>query len=168
MKPLILGLTATSLTALFGARRLPNRTQDGGRSGGAQRRGTGGANPNVTKYAPTELDRARKLLINAEGSAEQKGATDKVTSALRLSGHQMARIAEQRAHEQVAVARIKAGETDGSRSCCRRARTKPSRPKALPSRRATKRRTRRRNSPRPQAESQRLPQQMENLQAAQT
>ena len=33
------------------------------------------ADPNVTKYAATELDRARKLLINAEGAAKEKGAT---------------------------------------------------------------------------------------------
>src|SRR6187402_3052343 len=35
------------------------------------------ADPNVAKYAPTELDRARKLLANAEGAAKEKGGKDK-------------------------------------------------------------------------------------------
>ncbi len=70
------------------------------------------ADPNVAKYAPTELDRARKLLVNAEGAAKSKSPTDKVTSQYAYLATQMARIAEQRAHEQVATAHIKAGETE--------------------------------------------------------
>ena len=70
------------------------------------------ADPNVTKYAPTELDRARKLLINAEGAAKEKGAKDTTAAHYAYLATQMARIAEQRAHEQVAIARIKAGETE--------------------------------------------------------
>ncbi|MEO8062097.1 MAG: OmpA family protein [Pseudomonadota bacterium] len=66
--------------------------------------------PTVSKYAPTELDRARKLLINAEGSAKQHGANDPNASHYAYLATQMARIAGQRAHEQVATARIKAGE----------------------------------------------------------
>lgn len=70
------------------------------------------ANPNVAKYAPTELDRARKLLVNAQGSAEEKGVKDPTTSHYAYLASQMARIAEQRANEQVAVAKIKSGETE--------------------------------------------------------
>ena len=70
------------------------------------------ADPNVTKYAPTELDRARKLLINAEASAKEKGANDKTASHYAYLTTQMARIAQQRAQEQVAITRIKAGETE--------------------------------------------------------
>jgi outer membrane protein OmpA-like peptidoglycan-associated protein len=70
------------------------------------------ADPNVAKYAPTELDRARKLLVNAQGSAEAKGVKDVTTAHYAYLAEQMARIAEQRAHEQVAIARIKAGETE--------------------------------------------------------
>lgn len=70
------------------------------------------SDPNVTKYAPTELDRARKLLVNAEGAAKEKGANDKVASHYAYLATQMARIAEQRAHEQVAMNRIKQGETE--------------------------------------------------------
>jgi outer membrane protein OmpA-like peptidoglycan-associated protein len=70
------------------------------------------ADPNVAKYAPTELDRARKLLVNAQGSAEEKGVKDVTTAHYAYLAEQMARIAEQRAHEQVAIARIKAGETE--------------------------------------------------------
>lgn len=70
------------------------------------------ADPNVTKYAPVELDRARKLLVNAEGSAKEKGAKDKTAAHYAYLTTQMARIAQQRAQEQAAVTRIKAGETE--------------------------------------------------------
>jgi outer membrane protein OmpA-like peptidoglycan-associated protein len=70
------------------------------------------ADPNVTKFAPTELDRARKLLINAEGSAKEKGAKDKTAAHYAYLATQMARISQQRAQEQVATARVKAGETE--------------------------------------------------------
>ena len=70
------------------------------------------SNPNVTKFAPTELDRARKLLVNAEGAAKDKGPNDKVTSHYAYLTTQVARIAEQRAHEQVAIATVKSGETE--------------------------------------------------------
>jgi outer membrane protein OmpA-like peptidoglycan-associated protein len=70
------------------------------------------ANPNVAKYAPTELDRARKLLVNAQGSAEGKGVKDPNTAHYAYLASQMAHIAEQRAQEQVATARIKSGESE--------------------------------------------------------
>jgi outer membrane protein OmpA-like peptidoglycan-associated protein len=70
------------------------------------------ADPNVAKYAPTELDRARKLLTNAEASAKDKGAKDKTASHYAYLATQMARISQQRAQEQVATARVKAGETE--------------------------------------------------------
>lgn len=70
------------------------------------------ADPNVTKYAPTDLDRARKLLINAEGAAKERGANDKVAAHYAYLTTQTAHIAEQRAHEQLAIARVKAGETE--------------------------------------------------------
>lgn len=70
------------------------------------------ADPGVSKFAPTELDRARKLLTNAEGSAKEKGGKDKITAHYAYLATQMARIAEQRANEQQAVARVKAGEVE--------------------------------------------------------
>ncbi len=70
------------------------------------------SDPNVAKYAPTELDRSRKLLVNAEGAAKERGGNDKVASHYAYLTTQMARVAEQRAHEQVAMARVKAGETE--------------------------------------------------------
>jgi len=70
------------------------------------------ADPNVAKFAPTELDRARKLLVNAEGAAKEKGAKDKTASHYAYLATQMARISQQRAQEQVATARVKAGETE--------------------------------------------------------
>jgi len=68
--------------------------------------------PNIARYAPTELDRARKLLVNAEGAASEKGANDKAASHYAYLTKQMARIAEQRAREQMAITHIKAGETE--------------------------------------------------------
>src|SRR6187399_2687579 len=113
MKRLILGLTATSLTALLTLSACQTAPKDGGLLPDARNAvAHAEQDPNVTKYAPTELDRARKLLINAEGAAKDKGATDKVTSHYAYLATQMARIAEQRAHEQVAMARIKSGETE--------------------------------------------------------
>jgi outer membrane protein OmpA-like peptidoglycan-associated protein len=70
------------------------------------------SDPNVSKYAPTELDRARKLLINAESSAKDKGAKDKTAAHYAYLATQMARISQQRAQEQVATAQVKAGETE--------------------------------------------------------
>ena len=70
------------------------------------------SNANVTRYAPTELDRARKLLVNAEGAAKERGADDKVASHYAYLATQVARVAEQRASEQLATARVKAGETE--------------------------------------------------------
>lgn len=70
------------------------------------------ADSSVTRYSATELDRARKLLVNAEGAARERGATDKVAAHYAYLATQMARIAEQHAHEQAAIARIKAGETE--------------------------------------------------------
>jgi len=70
------------------------------------------ADPNVSKYAPAELDRARKLLINAEGAAREKGGKNEAAAHYAYLTTQMARIAGQRAQEQVALKRIKAGETE--------------------------------------------------------
>jgi outer membrane protein OmpA-like peptidoglycan-associated protein len=70
------------------------------------------SNADVTRFAPTELERARRLLTNAEGAAKERGAADKVTAQYAYLATQMARIAEQRSHQQVAMARVKAGETE--------------------------------------------------------
>jgi len=68
--------------------------------------------PNVSKYSAGELDRARKLLVNAQGANQQKGPDDKITVQYAYLATQMAHVAEQRAQEQAAVARIKAGEVE--------------------------------------------------------
>ena len=68
--------------------------------------------PNVNKYAPTELQRARALLADAEAVAKKKGVNDVAATHDAYSATLVARIAQQRAGEQVAVARIKAGETE--------------------------------------------------------
>jgi outer membrane protein OmpA-like peptidoglycan-associated protein len=68
------------------------------------------ADPNVAKYAPKELERARNLLTNAEGNAKEKGTKDPNTAHYAYLATQVAHIAEQRAHELVAMDRVKAGE----------------------------------------------------------
>ncbi|HEV8442583.1 MAG TPA: OmpA family protein [Steroidobacteraceae bacterium] len=70
------------------------------------------SSPDVGKYSAAELDRARKLLVNAQGAAEQKGANDKITAQYAYLATQMAHIAEQHAREQVAMARVKAGDVE--------------------------------------------------------
>jgi outer membrane protein OmpA-like peptidoglycan-associated protein len=69
------------------------------------------SDPNIAKYAPIELDRSRKLLANAEGVALGEHHSTAEAAHYAYLAAQMARIAEQRAHEQVALARIQAGET---------------------------------------------------------
>jgi len=70
------------------------------------------ADANVSKYAPTELQRARGLLTNAESSAKGKGTTSPETANYAYLAMQMAHIAEQRAQEQVAMERVKSGEVE--------------------------------------------------------
>jgi len=70
------------------------------------------SDPNVAKYSANDLDKARKMLTNAESSVKSKGAADKEGTHYAYLATQLAHIAEQRAHEQVALARIKQGETE--------------------------------------------------------
>lgn len=112
------------------------------------------ADPNVAKYAPTELDRARKLLINAEGAAKEKGAKDKAAAHYAYLATQMARISQQRAQEQVATARVKAGDTE--------------RQKILLAARENEVDEAKTQAHQAQAESQRLAALLENMQASQT
>ena len=116
--------------------------------------GAAEADPNVTKYAPTELDRARKLLLNAEGVAKEKGAKDKTADHYAYLATQMARISQQRAQEQAAIARVKAGETE--------------RQKILLAARESEVDVAKAETHQAQAESQRLAALLENMQASQT
>jgi outer membrane protein OmpA-like peptidoglycan-associated protein len=112
------------------------------------------SDPNVTKYASAELDRARKLLVNAEDAAKEKGAKDKTAAHYAYLATQMARISQQRAQERVATARVKAGETE--------------RQKILLTARENEVGEARAQTQQAQAETQRLAAQLENLQASQT
>jgi outer membrane protein OmpA-like peptidoglycan-associated protein len=73
---------------------------------------TAESNPNVAKYAPSELDRARKLLANAEGASKEGRSNEATMSHYAYLATQTAHTAEQRAQEQVATARIKQGEVE--------------------------------------------------------
>ena len=126
------------------------------------------ADPNVTKYSPTELDRARKLLINAEGAAKEKGANDKTASHYAYLTTQMARIAEQRAHEQVAMARIKAGETERQKILLSARENEANQAVAQAQAAQADAQALRSQAAQAQAENQRLAAQLENMQASQT
>jgi outer membrane protein OmpA-like peptidoglycan-associated protein len=107
---LIAAAVASTLLALAGCATAPktNATLEAARAAVQQAE----SDANVSKYAPTELDRARKLLVNAEGAAKENGANDKEASHYAYLATQFARIAGQRAQEQVATARIKSGEVE--------------------------------------------------------
>jgi outer membrane protein OmpA-like peptidoglycan-associated protein len=169
MKRLILSFTATSLTALFALSACQTAPQDGGLLPDARNAvAHAEQDPNVTKYAPTELDRARKLLINAEGSAKDKGATDKVASHYAYLATQMARIAEQRANEQVAMARIRSGETERQQILLAARENEASQAKADAAQARNEAQNAQAQLAQQQAESQRLAAQMQDLQASQT
>jgi outer membrane protein OmpA-like peptidoglycan-associated protein len=70
------------------------------------------SDPNVARYAPAEMDRAHKLLAHAEGSAKERGAHDEAATHYAYLAMQVARIAEQRANEQLAIARVTAAEIE--------------------------------------------------------
>jgi outer membrane protein OmpA-like peptidoglycan-associated protein len=126
------------------------------------------ADPNVAKYAPTELDRARKLLANAEGAAKEKGAKDKSSAHYAYLATQMARISQQRAQEQVATARIKAGETERQKILLAAREADANNALAQAQQARGEAQNAQAQVQQAQAESQRLAAQLENMQAAQT
>ena len=126
------------------------------------------ADPNVARYAPTELDRARKLLINAEDAAKTKSAKDPVAAHYAYLTTQMARIAQQRSQEQLATTRIKAGETERQKILLSARETEANQALAQAQVAKADAENARNDVARAQAESQRLAAQLENLQASQT
>jgi outer membrane protein OmpA-like peptidoglycan-associated protein len=126
------------------------------------------SDPNVTKYAPTELDRARKLLVNAEGAAKEKGAKDKVAAHYAYLTTQMARISQQRAQEQQAIAHIKAGETERQKVLLSARENEANQAIAQAKAAQADAQNAKADAQSAQAESQRLAAQLENLQASQT
>jgi outer membrane protein OmpA-like peptidoglycan-associated protein len=169
MKRLIPGLTATSLVAMLALSACQTAPKDGGLLPDARNAvAHAEQDPNVTRYAPTELDRARKLLINAEGSAKDKGPTDKVAAHYAYLATQMARIAEQRAHEQVAIARIKSGETERQQILLSARENELNAAKQLVTQARSEAQNAQAQLAQQQAESERLAAQMEDLQASQT
>jgi len=126
------------------------------------------ADSNVTKYAPTELDQARKLLINAEGAAKEKGATNVNTSHYAYLATQMAHIAEQRANEQVAVARLKAGEVERQKILLSARENETQQAQAVAMQARSELQNAQAQAAQAQQEAQRLAAQLENVQASQT
>jgi outer membrane protein OmpA-like peptidoglycan-associated protein len=68
------------------------------------------ADPGVAKLAASELERARTLLAEAEHS--MAGRHEAMATHYAYLATQTARIAEQRAREQIAMARVQAGELE--------------------------------------------------------
>jgi outer membrane protein OmpA-like peptidoglycan-associated protein len=169
MKRLLVGITATSMTALLALAACQTAPKDSGMLTDARNAvAHAEADPNVTRYAATELDRARKLLINAEGAAKEKGADDKVAAHYAYLATQMARISEQRAHEQVAMARIKDGDVERQKILLEARENEVNRAKADATMAQNVAQNAQAELARQQAESQRLAAQMEELQASQT
>src|SRR3954468_13617439 len=110
IRPLTLGTLLTTALAITGCETAPPTS--GAVEQARQAVSTAESDPNVSKYAPTELQRARTLLTNAEGSVKENGAKDPGAAHYAYLSTQMAHVAEQRAHEQVAIARLQAGETE--------------------------------------------------------
>ena len=157
---------ASALLALAGCETAPK--DDGqlvqARSAVAQAE----ADPNVARYAATELDRARKLLINAESAAKDKGARHETSAHYAYLATQVARIAEQRAHEQLAVERIKAGEGERQKILLSARENEAQDAKAAAEQARNETLNAQSQVAQAQAEKQQLAAQLENLQAAQT
>jgi len=124
--------------------------------------------PNVSRYAATELGRARTMLTNAESSAKEKGAKNPIASHYAYLATQMARIAEQRAHEQVAIARIKEGETERQKILLAARESEATRAQAAAQQARAESQNAQAQAAQAQAEAQRLAAQLENVQASQT
>lgn len=170
---LIAAAVAASLFALQGCETAPksNATLDAARAAVQAAE----SDPNVSKYAPTEIARARSLLVNAEGAAKGNGADDKTAAHYAYLATQHAHIAEQRAQEQAAIARIKAGEVERQQILLS-AREGEANQALAQARSAQSQAEQARNEAlnaqaqmaQAQAESQRLAAELENLQASQT
>jgi len=129
---------------------------------------TAEADPAVTKYAPTELARARTLLTNAESAADDKGAQSPVAAHYAYLATQTAHIAEQRAHEQVAIAHIKSGETERQKILLSARENELQSAQAAAQQARAESQNAQAQAAQAQAEAQRLAAQLENVQATQT
>jgi outer membrane protein OmpA-like peptidoglycan-associated protein len=170
---LIAAAVAASLLALQGCETAPktNATLEAARAAVQSAQ----SNSSVAQYAATELNRAQQLLTNAEGAAKEKGANDKTTAHYAYLATQHARIAEQRAQEQAAIARIKSGEVERQQILLA-AREGEANQALAQARSAQSQAEQARNEAlnaqaqmaQAQAESQRLAAQLEDLEASQT
>jgi len=126
------------------------------------------ADPAVVKYAATELDRARKLLMNAEASSKDQGARGGVARHYAYLATQVAHIAEQRAHVQVSTDRIKAGESERQKILLTARENEARNAQADAQQARAESQNAQAQVAQAQAETQRLAAQLEDLQATQT
>jgi outer membrane protein OmpA-like peptidoglycan-associated protein len=166
MKKLYLPMAMVGLLALAGCETAPETSGvlEGARSAVRQAE----ADPNVSQYAATELQRARNLLVNAEGRAKEKGANDQMTAHYAYLATQTAHIAEQRAREQVAIARVKSGEEERQRILLTARETEAQRAQAAAQQARNEAANAQAQVAQAQSEAQRLAAMLEDMQAEQT
>lgn len=172
-RTLIATAVAATLFALQGCQTAPktNATLEAARAAVQAAE----SNSSVTQYSATDLERARNFLANAEGAAKSRGANDKSVAHYAYLATQIAHVAEQRAQEQAAVARIKSGEVERQQILLA-AREGEANQALAQARAAQSQAEQARNEAlnaqaqmaQAQAESQRLAAELENLQANQT
>jgi outer membrane protein OmpA-like peptidoglycan-associated protein len=168
MKPhfLAIALVAAALLGFAGCETTPESNATLAQARAAVQEAE--SDPNVAKYAATELDRARKLLTNAEGSAQQHRPNDQTAAHYAYLATQMAHIAGQRAHEQIAIARIKAAENERQQILLSARENEANNAVAQAEAAKNEAQNAQAQLTQAQAESQRLAAQLEELQAAQT
>ncbi|HEU4589642.1 MAG TPA: OmpA family protein [Steroidobacteraceae bacterium] len=169
MKRMTSALTTASVMAMLALAACQTAPKDAGLLPEARNAVTQAeSDPDVTKYSANELNRARQLLTNAEGAAKEKGATDKITAHYAYLAMQTARIAGQRAQEQVAMARIKAGETERQQILLSAREREAQRARNAAQDARAQAQDAQQQVAQAQAESQRLARQLEDMQASQT
>lgn len=129
---------------------------------------TAESTPDTGKYAPTEINRARTYLSNAEGVLKEKGPSDPQTTHYAYLAKQTAHVAEQRAKEQAAIARIKSGETERQQILLSARESEANRALAAANQARNEALSAQSESQRAQAESARLAAQLAEMQASQT
>lgn len=163
---IFLAATGSALLGLAGCASAP---QDSGALTRAREAVTQAeSDPNVTRYAPTDLQRARNLLVNAESAAKKEGADDPVIAHYAYLSTQVAGIAVQRANEQVALARVKQGETERQRILVAARENEALRAQSAAEQARNEAQNAQSQLAQAQAESQRLASELQDMQAKQT
>jgi outer membrane protein OmpA-like peptidoglycan-associated protein len=162
-------LAVASASALLGLAGCASTPRDSAALSAAREAVSQAANdPDVTRHAPTDLQRARNLLVNAESAAEKDGADAPVAAHYAYLSQQVAGIAVQRAREQVAIARVKEGEAERQRILVAARESEAMRAQSAAEQARNEAQNAQSQLAQAQAESQRLAAQLQDMQARQT